>query len=354
MSTEDNILNRKPYCVVIDTNIWRAELLLQTPRGRSLVYMLGRQGGYLGLPEIVEKEIPKQIVRLGEEIEQKCENYLRRLAILVDDPTLTVLPRMREFENITQKRLAELEPIITRIPFTFEHAKNALQLVYDDLPPNSSGNQQFKDSAIWQAVLELSYQHTVHFVTNDRAFLADSKDYRKGLARNLDENCRKIKTEVHIYSDLKSCLDVIGRELDNVDKNTIFSLIYKEIEPTITNRTYQLKCEIGEIRDRKVLAYPSNDTEKIVIEFSISIQIERNPHITETDIDQGKLFVVGNCFYMRSSAQIAGLTLDVMEFRIGHCSGYTVTHSYSIDKNNINPFPKPMDSIYQEIDSLEI
>ena len=49
---------RKPDCVVIDTNIWRLELLLKAPVGVSLVYTLGRQKGCIGLPEVVEKGEP--------------------------------------------------------------------------------------------------------------------------------------------------------------------------------------------------------------------------------------------------------------------------------------------------------
>src|SRR5213593_3729857 len=45
---------KKPICVVIDTCIWRSNLLLKNPVGMSLMYTLGRQHGVIGFPEIVE------------------------------------------------------------------------------------------------------------------------------------------------------------------------------------------------------------------------------------------------------------------------------------------------------------
>jgi len=68
---------------------------------------------------------------------------------------------------------------MVRVPFTLEHAKAALEMVDARMPPNGEKNQQFKDSAIWQAVLALSSDYRVHLVTNDRAFLLNRGDPSK-------------------------------------------------------------------------------------------------------------------------------------------------------------------------------
>jgi predicted nucleic acid-binding protein len=57
----------QPDCVVIDTNIWRSDLLLKNPIGTTLVYTLGRQGGVICLPEVIETELKTQVVQHGLE-----------------------------------------------------------------------------------------------------------------------------------------------------------------------------------------------------------------------------------------------------------------------------------------------
>ena len=73
MSTASDAASLKPDCVVIDTSIWRSQLLLKTPAGVSLLYTLGRQGGFVGLPEVVEGESTNQVVQAGLEAGKELE-----------------------------------------------------------------------------------------------------------------------------------------------------------------------------------------------------------------------------------------------------------------------------------------
>src|SRR5712691_8402588 len=144
-----------PDCVVIDTNIWRSDLLLKTPVGTALVYTLARQSGFIGLPEVVKKELPKQIVEEGLNAAEKLKNLSQIITTLTDLPFFSSLPTERDLEQIVDARIAELAPILLPVPFTLEHAQAALDMVNAKLPPYAK-SQQFKDSAIWQAVLTLS------------------------------------------------------------------------------------------------------------------------------------------------------------------------------------------------------
>lgn len=181
MSTESDTTGRKPDCVVIDTCIWRSNLLLKTPVGVSLVYTLRRQDGFIGLPEVVEGELKEQVVEEGLKAAEQLAKWSRIINTLTDSSFPPSLPTQIELEKIVDARIAELAPILVRVPFTLGHAKAALVMVNAKLPPNGSQNQQFKDSVIWQAVLTLSQEYTVHLITNDRAFLLDRNDPSKGL-----------------------------------------------------------------------------------------------------------------------------------------------------------------------------
>src|SRR5687767_1960869 len=98
------------------------------------------------------------------------------------------VPSEAEFEESAKSRLQELNSLLRRVPFTLEHAKSALKRVNDETPPNGPKNQQFKDSAIWEAVIELSETYPVHFVTEDKGFF-EGREIRRGLAQALKAEC---------------------------------------------------------------------------------------------------------------------------------------------------------------------
>src|SRR5947209_2479431 len=115
---------RKPVCVVIDTNIWRSELMLKTPVGVSLVYALGRQGGFIGLPEVVEREVKKQVVQAGLEATRSLTKSSWIVNTLTDYPFPPgSVPTQADLEKKVDTRISELAPILVRVPFTIEHAR---------------------------------------------------------------------------------------------------------------------------------------------------------------------------------------------------------------------------------------
>ena len=135
----------KPHCVIVDTNIWCSECLLKTTVGRNFVYVLQRQGGFIGLPEVVELELTENVVKVG----RKAGSRWWTVSTLMDLDTRA--PTDEEMGQKVKERLTELDKLIHRVPFTLEHAKAALQMVNAKVAPNSDEDQQFKDSAIWQA-----------------------------------------------------------------------------------------------------------------------------------------------------------------------------------------------------------
>src|SRR6476660_2838369 len=151
-----NLQAKKPLCAVVDTSVWRAQPLLNTPLGRTLVYTVRRQGGVIGLPEIVENELKPQIVEAGRDSIEKVRGPLGVIHTITGDSNFQIeFPSDDAIGQLVDERLNELAPAIVREPFSVEHAKAALEMVNAKLPPNDK-NQQFKDSAIWQATLSLS------------------------------------------------------------------------------------------------------------------------------------------------------------------------------------------------------
>jgi hypothetical protein len=218
--------NSKPVCVVLDTNIWISDssLLLKTPLGAALLYNLKLINGYIGLPEIIEDEVIKHIIKVGQDAIQQINSNFKKIEIIMGSRSIYDLPTENQIELVTRERFTELNHLIVRIPFTLEQAKGAIKRVNECSQPNGEKNQQFKDSVIWEAILTIINNYTVYFITKDNAFYKDRKADHGKLAANLLNDCQKLGGFVHIYKDIQSCLENIP-----CLENTNYLLIIKAL-----------------------------------------------------------------------------------------------------------------------------
>jgi hypothetical protein len=309
---------RKADCLVIDSNVWRSELLLKTPVGVSLVYTLGRQHGFIGLPEVVEGELTRQVMEVGDEARQRFENSSRILNILTDSPCGAFLPSETDVRKKVADRIDELAPLTVRVPFTLEHAKAALEMVNARMPPNGEKNQQFKDSALWQAVLTLSSDYCVHLVTNDRAFLLDRGDPSKGLARNLQADCDNLSTQVGIYCDLRTCLMAIRSDAPTIDTSRVLSSILPALEIPLRTESTRVRVVPGEVLNTDIEAYRIPAAGRLAIDYIVTNECEEdgalaNDGCTNRAVRTNiRAIVHGGCYYDPN----AGAVFDNMIQRI--------------------------------------
>lgn len=309
MGAEHKCYN-KADCVVIDSNIWRSELALKTPIGVSLVYTLGRQSGCIGLPEVVETELIRQVVEAGSEARQDFEKSARILGILTDLPCNAFIPSENDLRKKVADRIEELTPLMVRVPFTLEHAKAALEMVNAKLPPNGDKNQQFKDSAIWQAVLTLSSEYSVHFVTNDRAFLLDRANPSKGLAKNLQADCDRLSTQIGIYCDLGTCLKAIRNDAPTVDISRVLTAILPLLDPPLLAEAYRCRIAPGEVLNTDVNAYRIPKADRFAIDYIITKECEEDVSLVNNESTNRavrtniRAIVHGSCYYAPSSGVV--------------------------------------------------
>lgn len=302
--------DNKADCVVIDSNIWRSELSLKTPIGVSLVYTLGRQRGFIGLPEVVEAELTRQIVEAGAEARQAYEKSARILGILTDSPCGAFIPSETDVRKKVAHRIEELAPLTVRVPFTLEHAKAALDMVNAKVPPNGDKNQQFKDSAIWQAVLTLSSDYCVHFVTNDRAFLLDRADPSKGLAKNLQVDCERLSTQIGIYCDLRTCLMAIRSDAPTVDTSCVLSSILPALDAPLRAEATRSRVVPGEVINTDVEAYRIPTADRFAIDYIITKECEEEASLVNDGCTNRavrtniRAIAHGSCYYAPSSGTV--------------------------------------------------
>ena len=126
-----------------------------------------------------------------------------------------------------EARFNELESLFESVPLTLEHARSALRRVNDGSPPNGPKNQQFKDSLIWEAALNLAERFHVHLVTKDTGFFADKN--LSALAPELLRETAVLGRVISIYSKLQDCLEVLRSDATEIDLGRVPAAIQSAI-----------------------------------------------------------------------------------------------------------------------------
>jgi hypothetical protein len=205
--------------VLVDTSVWRAQPLLRTPLGDALIHYVRRTGSKIALPEVVELEVTKQLFRAVSEARLQAENSFGVLQRVMGQMPEFKLPSDEEAREAIKQRLDDLVDIIERVPFSLEHARGALQRVFDETPPNAPKNQQFKDSAIWEAARELAGRRPVLFVTDDKGFF-EGRDPTKGVARVLREEIDG-GVDIRVFYGLRACLEAVQDAVPMLDRDAV-------------------------------------------------------------------------------------------------------------------------------------
>lgn len=284
------------------------------------------------MPEVIEREIVKHAVSAGNGFIEEIDSNFNMLTVLVGSRTAYKLPTLEEIEHLAKSRLDEMRSLFVSIPFTLEHAKAALDRVNSGLPPNGPKNQQFKDSAIWEAILTLARSYKIYFITNDKAFFKEPEKPSKGLAANLAAECEQISGEIRIYRDISSCLEHLQKEATPLDQNELAKLIEtiivtSSLEKSAADRGYSLT---GEVIGVSISAFATEKLNIITLTFELTYRLadvseeETGPRLEPT------LTAKGNCYYDQETKQIsqAQLSSEVFRWKDLHGAEHQNTNHY--------------------------
>lgn len=197
---------RPPLTIVLDTNIWLEEQMLRQSSGSAFRFFLKRQNARLVVPEVVRREVEKnlgaQLIEAATRMRKDHTMLLRILGALKE----LVLPSDEDLKVAAKDAIEHTRIDVVNIPFTIESASSSLDKCLAGDPPNGPKNQQFKDGVIWADCLRLADEGPVHLVTNDGGFFS-GRDTTKGLASNLKAEAEKAKFPITISHKLQSVLE---------------------------------------------------------------------------------------------------------------------------------------------------
>lgn len=125
------------------------------------------------------------------------------------------------------------------------HAKSALKRVLEGTPPNDR-SQQFKDSAIWESLLELAKEADVYFVTADKAFFKNS-DPSKRMASDLLKDCKNVSGTICLFYELCDYLGAIKKDEPPFNKGIVIEKINQSIMVTLSQMAVEKGYTLGDI-----------------------------------------------------------------------------------------------------------
>ena len=169
--------------VVLDTNIWLEQLVLNSNLGSAIRFFLRQRSARLALPEVVRLETQHKLRRRIQDAVDNVAKGARQLLTLFGSMKEVVLPTTTEIEAFVSDPFKRLGVEIIEIPFSFESARASFMKIIRAEAP-SDKNQQFKDGVIWADCLRLLDEDDVLLATADTAFYAN-RQYERGLAENL-------------------------------------------------------------------------------------------------------------------------------------------------------------------------
>ena len=319
--------NGKAICLVPDTNLWinRRTLLLNTSYANSLLYALRMHGGSIGLPEVVYEELKRLVPELAKQATNNLKDAARDIVELAGTPDAwPIRETPTDLSRALGDRLERLRPMLMEIPFAEDHGRRALNRVLDKLPPNGPKNQQFKDSAIWEAIKDLAKGYQVWFVTGDNGFFED-RDKTKGLSLSLAEELAANEWVVRLIhtDDLDDVLEELqggmSRPSSVVAIEDLEELVRVYAERSATEHVGRL----GHFTGAGMRVFTTGEKGELVVSFLISFEIRS---LLE-DGGRGDLVLSGTADYSEDTEQLSGVRIASEEIhwpaknttiRIGH------------------------------------
>lgn len=314
-STPSSDQIQKPICVVFDTNIWISGRLLKSGTGKAMIFAIKQLEGYIGLLEVIKRETIINLKKDCIEAEKKLKINLELIEDIIGKKINKFTPiNPLEFEKAVINRFDELKKMIIDVSFSKEHASSALDRVIEGTPPNGPKNQQFKDSAIWEAILELAKSYNVHFITSDGNFFKD-RNVNLGLAPNLENECKELGVNIPIYESLEMGLKYIGVTAPSFDYVKPLEEIDKIIKEELGKNAESKNFIVGEKQKHGINHYLTEKPDVLGLTFRIQYNLVEAKEIERIERLRPEATVIGECSYNRDENTVYDIRVDTIEYK---------------------------------------
>jgi hypothetical protein len=304
--------NKFPFCVVLDSNVWVTEHLLQTTIGSAALFAVSAGQALIAVPEIVELEVENILIQFGEKAVDDIRKSIALLKHLSGNQMLSFMaPNHEAIQKGMRARWAQLDGVIQRVAFTHDHARSALRRIITKSPPSGDNNEQFRDCCIWEATLEVAEGGPVHLITNDAAFY-EGRDRGHGLARQLEEEVRDKKREVNIYSKIQDFLSMKKDFIAMLDTDVLAAKIMQAVLPAareivaMENDKGRNNFVLGQPLPPRIQGFATPKPTVFAVSFEIIFPLQN----IAPKRNDATLELEGTCSYVQNQDEIAEIDVN--------------------------------------------
>lgn len=264
----------------------------------------------IGLPEVLEREVQGQLYEGAAEAAGKIRTGQMVLRALDTGHSVSSFDEGGLRQRVAA-RLEELERLMLRVPFTLEHARAALERVMAGSPPNSRHNQQFKDSAIWEALFDIGSEYDVYFVTADKGFFT-SRDPTRGLAEELSHDIRERERTIEVIyaKDQDAILQRLGVETTVVPRERVLTAVEASLRERIELEAAEHGFAPGIPENEQLTAYVTPTPSILAVSFLFKQPVADGELVDKGPM--GTILVSGQCTYDTDLDQVGNIELSLL------------------------------------------
>jgi hypothetical protein len=278
--------------IMFDANVWRSQLVLNSPAGAAVRFYIRQYGATVAVPEIVRLELA-QVLRvfldgLTDDIRKKHNNLLAVFGTLKE----IVLPTPDQIREKVSVVLSHLDVPTVELPFSLDVAKSSLRKIIEKMPP-SDKTEEFRDGVIWAHCLDLLSEADVYLVTADKAFYS-GRDYPNGLAHNLKSEVTKTNRELALCHDISELLESIRREVQIDETKLVDSLLTGATSTRVNSMLNKAGFVIEGPAEIEAKVYATEVSNRLYVDFVIKY---RCPDSSGQDRSEAVLEIRGDGSY---------------------------------------------------------
>jgi len=313
------------FYVILDSNIWRSENFLQSAMGSALLYAVSGGKAAIVLPEIVELEVNNVMYENAKTTIAEIQRKIAQLGRLPGDLNRLmtfVAPDPSAVEAGVKARWEQLHGVITRVGFTYTHARQALDRILAKRSPSGQNNEQFRDCCIWEVTLEMARDHPVHLITNDSAFYVN-----RDSARSLEEEANQSSLSINLYRDIAHFLSGMKETISTLGEAKLASQIVIAVVPLITETIKRINAGgrynfvVANPSTPQIQGFSTLKPNILAVSFKVSFGLQN----LIPEGSDATLTIEGTCAYdAQNNDGVSEIEIDIWRLRI---NGYQ--HSWS-------------------------
>ncbi len=288
--------------ICLDANVWIKERLLRSSVAAAFLFSLKNTKSQILLPWIVRCEVEERVLAECQTTIQRIERELVTLQALTGTKPGIKWPVEGELVKAISDRLQRLSPLILESPKDHSKFDSAVQRVILHVPP-SHREEQFRDSVIWETIVDVARSNEAVLITDDKAFWATSNELHPQLSAEIHTQ----KLLLAVFGDIDSYLSSIPHDELKPDIKSITQLLDQSLKSEVAQSVSAWQIAPNELIDHHVTPFATENPTQLAIRFDMT---HSGATLTSGSLTGSPISIavtLGTCFYDQDKKMIQDL-----------------------------------------------